>query len=103
MGNIDIETDSWKGFYFGVNGGGGIASDTINQSATYSTTAYPISGLLSTQSRYSLTGGEFGGQVGYNFQRSSWLIGAEGDVEWASLSSSSNTYCSPSASLPFFL
>ncbi len=95
---IDIDANPWNGFYLGINGGGGIAADAVSQRATYGTTAFPVSTLLSTRSRYSLSGGEFGGQVGYNVQHGSWLIGAEGDIDWASLSSSSNDYCTPSAS-----
>ena len=102
MGNDSIETAPWQGLYFGINAGGGIASDNVNQSVTYSTASFPSSELLNTQSRYSLAGGMFGGQIGYNQERYSWVMGVEGDIEWVSLGNPSNNHCSPSVSSAVF-
>jgi outer membrane immunogenic protein len=75
---------SWTGFYIGINGGGSIASN----SSTFSNTAIPpdttpsVVQLNETLKR-SLTGGLFGGQIGYNWQFGpAWVIGAEADWQW---------------------
>ena len=73
---------SWTGFYIGVNGG--YAGDEFK---------YPFSGyydeLISGSGSASLTSSGFlgGVQAGYNWQLApSWLIGAEADIDAASIS-----------------
>lgn len=62
---------SWTGFYVGINGGAGWAD-------TDSVFAAGI-GL-------DMTGGFFGGQIGYNWQFGQFVIGAEIDGQWANIS-----------------
>lgn len=63
---------TWSGFYAGVNAGYGwnTGDDVI------------INGV-----RFSNNDGGFvgGGQLGYNYQIGSFVIGAEGDLQWADL------------------
>lgn len=67
---------NWTGFYIGVNGGGGLGT-----SAWDSTTSF------------SLTGGEVGGTIGYNYQMGWAVIGAEGDIDWASIKGTTAVGC----------
>ena len=59
---------SWTGFYVGLNGGWG--------------------GGSSGGDFGSPTGGLVGGTVGYNYQISQFVIGVEGDWDWADLNKS---------------
>lgn len=65
---------SWSGFYIGANGGYGWSTSS-NQLA------------LSDDSPTGLhsKGGFGGGQIGYNFQFSQWVVGVEADFQGASI------------------
>jgi outer membrane immunogenic protein len=74
---------SWTGFYIGANVGGawGNSSDT-NAFFAATTGNYGISGILA------------GGQVGYNWQFNSFVLGLESDVDWSGVrGSTSNGLC----------
>jgi outer membrane immunogenic protein len=92
---------SWSGFYIGLNAGGGVGMDSSAQSASFTSAALATNGLLSSTNRYNPTGWVFGGQVGYNYQISSWLIGVEADWQWASQKDSASN-CTPAATIGFF-
>ena len=72
---------SWTGFYAGLNAGGGFGPTNWN-SAT---------GLLGIVSGSTFAGAGnnngflLGGQLGYNYQIGSWVIGAEADAGWSDL------------------
>ncbi|MCR6672231.1 outer membrane protein [Devosia ginsengisoli] len=62
----------WSGFYAGVSGGYGFGSQTVQ----------PAPGAAATNN----TGGwNLGGQVGYNMDMGGFIIGAEGDLQWANV------------------
>ena len=63
---------TWTGVYFGVNGGLGWAN-------------------TSNSSFGNLTGGAFGGTVGGNVQMGQFVVGAEGDWDWAGVSNTSRS------------
>jgi outer membrane immunogenic protein len=84
---------SWTGFYVGLNAGvhcfaekdinvasvgvfnpPGFNPDIMNQAAAGATTSLSSSGN-------DRCGGIGGGQIGYNWQFSNWLIGAEADIQ----------------------
>ena len=67
---------TWTGFYIGVNGGWGF-SGTDNNSFG------------------NINGGLVGGTVGYNYQMGQFVIGYEGDVDWADVRGSNFTYGLP--------
>jgi outer membrane immunogenic protein len=93
---------TWTGLYVGVNGGYGVGSGSLNQSFDFSSTALGANNLLNSSGRGALTGGLFGGQIGYNWQLSSpWLVGLEADWQWAS-QRNTTTNCTPPATLAFF-
>lgn len=60
---------SWTGFYIGGNAGGGMASSRFDDPCFYCSSAMPARGFF--------TGG---GQIGYNYQFGSGLVGIEADV-----------------------
>jgi outer membrane immunogenic protein len=69
---------TWSGFYLGVNGGG-----------AFGTSTWDTAGSINT------SGGLVGGTIGYNYQINHFVIGAEGDVDWASISGSTTTIACP--------
>ena len=90
---------TWTGFYAGLNIGGGWASNGGNDSyLPYADTTYPIGStpfagaspnlffLPGGGTTASNTGGVVGGgQVGYNYQFNSFVIGAETDFQGTSI------------------
>jgi outer membrane immunogenic protein len=69
---------TWSGFYLGVNGGG-----------AFGTSTWDTAGSINT------SGGFVGGTIGYNYQINHFVIGAEGDVDWAGISGSTTTAACP--------
>ncbi len=84
---------SWAGFYLGVNGGyGGNSGLGFNENVFFAT---PPTGINSWVNPYSvvngnstIAGGFGGGQLGYNFQFGSWVIGAEADLQGSNIQGS---------------
>ena len=67
---------SWTGFYLGINGGGGWGSsqwDGVDQ--------------------FDVSGGLIGATIGYNWQISRFVIGAEGDIDWSGIRGTTTTFC----------
>jgi len=60
---------NWTGLYMGVNGGYG-----------WGTTDWSALG-----SSFDVSGGLFGGQVGYNWQFGQFVYGLEGDIDWTDI------------------
>jgi outer membrane immunogenic protein len=76
---------SWTGFYVGGNVGGawGTSSATNPFFGFQTTGDYPTSGIIA------------GGQAGYNWQFSSWVLGLETDMDWSDVKgTTSNGICS---------
>jgi outer membrane immunogenic protein len=63
---------SWTGFYVGVNGGYGFGDFSGAGDAVF---GRPDGGLV-------------GGSVGYNYQIGQFVVGAEGDLDWADITNS---------------
>jgi len=86
---------NWTGFYIGVNGGyswGRSRSDAAFVTAPGGVAiAAPAGSVLG--SGFDLNGGLVGGQIGYNWQMANWLIGLEGDGQWASERGSTSFLC----------
>jgi len=71
---------TWTGFYAGVNLGGGWQSNVGDYDSTY----YILSGGAVSAANNS--GGVVGGgQIGYNYQFGSFLVGAEADFQGTSI------------------
>src|SRR6516225_9947594 len=60
----------WSGFYIGINGGGGTSSVDWN-----------LAGVADHGS-HTGTGGAFGAQFGYRWQRETWVVGVVTQVYW---------------------
>ena len=87
-----VPAPTWTGLYVGANGGWGWSN--INTTVTpfgpvpsppvvpHPVPTYPKDPTLSSNS----DGAVFGGQIGYNWQISSWVLGIEGDFDGASIS-----------------
>ena len=75
---------AWTGFYFGVQGGGawGASDETF-----YGAPNTPV--FLGTQN-YNLSGGIVGGLAGYDYQIGSFVVGLQGDYNWAAVSGRSD-------------
>jgi outer membrane immunogenic protein len=68
-----VVTQIWAGPYIGVNGGAvwhRMAVDTTDVGVPYDS------------ARTRVTGGTFGGQVGYNWQSQNFVYGLEADANW---------------------
>jgi outer membrane immunogenic protein len=75
---------SWTGFYIGVHGGGAWQG---NQNMTFQDPNGIIAPVGLNNVGNSAFGGVGGLQLGYNWQFApAWVVGAEGDFSWASLS-----------------
>lgn len=62
---------NWTGFYVGINGGGAWGTSTWDSTGGF-----------------DLSGGMIGGTIGYNWQTGPWVLGAEGDLDWANVKGS---------------
>jgi outer membrane immunogenic protein len=62
---------NWTGFYIGINGGGAWGTSTWDSTAGF-----------------DVSGGMIGGTIGYNWQTGPWVLGVEGDLDWASVKGS---------------
>jgi outer membrane immunogenic protein len=69
---------NWTGFYLGINGGWGNGH----------TRQLDTAGL--TTGNYNQSGGLVGGTIGYNWQVNSFVLGIEGDWDWAQINGSVN-------------
>src|SRR3974390_626736 len=66
---------NWAGFYVGVNAGGGMALGTIDDKSAF----------FGASDSFHRGVAEVGGQIGYNWQFGSTLLGIEADWNWNSL------------------
>jgi outer membrane immunogenic protein len=66
---------NWTGWYVGVNAGGGMAFGTIDDKSAF----------FSASDGFQRGFAEVGGQIGYNWQFGSTVLGIEGDWNWNSL------------------
>ena len=71
----------WSGFYVGVFGGGGYGNHNLNN-------ALGPAGFANYTINYSSTGGIAGGEIGYNVQSGSIVVGVEADGFWSGIKGS---------------
>ena len=67
---------NWTGLYVGINGGGAFGRSRWDSAGGFDT-----------------SGGMIGGTVGYNWQFGTWVVGLEGDLDWANIKGTRNTGC----------
>ena len=73
---VAIPVYNWTGFYIGINGGGGFGRSTWDSTGSF-----------------DISGGLVGGTVGYNYQFGQGVVGIEGDIDWADINGTTNTFC----------
>jgi outer membrane immunogenic protein len=73
---VAVPVYNWTGFYIGINGGGGFGRSQWDSTGNFNT-----------------SGGLVGGTVGYNYQFGQGVVGLEGDIDWADINGTTNTFC----------
>ena len=74
---------SWTGFYAGIEGGGNWGSSSF----------FDLKSNGPLTNSFGLSGGLFGGTVGYNYQVAPhWVIGIEDDLSWTDKSGSAHDF-----------
>jgi outer membrane immunogenic protein len=88
---------TWTGFYVGVNAGWGWRED--NEETVFLTPGPGTGGLVGTLVFPDSGDGGFtgGGQIGYNYQIGSFVIGAEADIQYADTDQDQNVVFVPGA------
>jgi outer membrane immunogenic protein len=81
---------SWTGFYVGANAGWGWARGGSAESCINSTTGNSSGCAVFPDSALSADGFFGGGQAGYNWQVSNWVLGIEADFQGADIKGSSS-------------
>ena len=83
---------SWQGFYSGANGGFAWGSSCW----TFVDTVPPgLGGPSAAEGCHDPSGGIVGGQVGYDWQLSNWVLGLEAQGDWASLQGQNVSFAFP--------
>jgi outer membrane immunogenic protein len=78
----------WSGFYLGVNGGWGSSRNCWDQLS-------PAGAFIVAEGCHDATGGVAGGQIGYRWQSSAFVVGVEAQGDWADLSGSNQIVLNP--------
>ena len=73
---VAMQVYNWTGFYIGINGGGGFGRSQWDSTGSF-----------------DISGGLVGGTVGYNYQFGQGVVGLEGDIDWADINGTTNTFC----------
>ncbi len=83
---------NWSGIYVGINGGYGFGSSGLTTTGT----------ALDSGCNFNLSGGKRRRQLGFNYQINQFVMGVEGDFDWAGPSqcSTSNGICGGAAFAP---
>ena len=89
---VAVPVFTWSGLYVGANAGYGFAGDgtvttTGNQAITTSNVA---NGFRPASQKLEADGFVIGGQIGYNYQIGSMVLGLETDIQYTDLSKSSS-------------
>lgn len=86
---IPYVAPSWTGLYVGVNAGGGWTSHDEDVTGTNRISSAIIS-AGAIPSKFDTRGGGalVGGTVGYNYQINNFVVGAEGDIDYAHIGGS---------------
>jgi outer membrane immunogenic protein len=84
---------NWTGFYVGGNAGGAWGDDPVTYTPLYSgaPAGFPAVAAANGSSTFRPTGFTAGGEAGYNWQVSRWVLGVEADIEYLDLKSSFTT------------
>ena len=78
----------WSGFYIGGNGGWGSARNCWDF-------VTPTGALVGAEGCHDATGGTAGGQIGYRWQTGTFVVGVEGQGNWADFKGSNGSVLLP--------
>ena len=78
----------WSGFYIGANGGWGSARNCWDF-------VTPTGALIGAEGCHDATGGTAGGQIGYRWQTGTFVVGVEGQGNWADFKGSNGSVLLP--------
>lgn len=81
---------TWTGFYVGANIGGSWGNSSSSFAVTDATTGV---GRNVSSSDFDMNGVIGGGQVGYNWQNSNWVLGLEADIQASSQKGIGTSIC----------
>ena len=84
---------NWSGFYVGLNAGGAGGDDPVTYTPLYSgaPAAFPAVAAANGSPIFHPAGVTAGGQAGYNWQASQFVLGIEADIEYLDLKSAFTT------------
>jgi outer membrane immunogenic protein len=80
---------NWTGFYIGANGGWGSSHNCWD---------FVTVGAVVRDGCRDATGGLIGGQIGYRWQAGQWVLGLEGQGDWADLTATRISLIAPAFS-----
>jgi outer membrane immunogenic protein len=91
---VAVPVFTWTGFYVGVNAGGAFSTNSNRDDFTTNGAfvgATSLTGFSAVSTRDNdRSGFAGGGQIGYNYQMGSWVIGVEADIQGTSFGSNRN-------------
>jgi outer membrane immunogenic protein len=88
---------AWGGFYIGLNAGGASSHNCWNDTNSL---GFPVPGAPS-EGCHDATGALAGGQIGYRWQTTTWVLGLEAQGDWANLKGSNTSMTGTFGRLPF--
>jgi outer membrane immunogenic protein len=80
---VVVPVYDWSGFYIGLNGGGAWSHECLTITNVAGNAVFPNS-----EGCHDATGGLAGGQFGYRWQITNWVVGVEAQGDWADLKGS---------------
>jgi outer membrane immunogenic protein len=88
---------NWGGFYLGLDAGGASSHNCWNVTNSLGT---PVPAAPS-EGCHDATGALAGGQIGYRWQMTNWVLGVEAQGDWANLKGSNTSMTGTFGGLPF--
>src|SRR5207244_8121204 len=89
LGSMTTPVAAWRGFYVGVNAGGGFGNTGARETGLPNTGALALLASRDFTLNHNASGFVAGGQVGYNVQFDRWVVGIEADISGANIGGSS--------------
>ena len=73
----------WTGFYVGANGGYGWNSANVYYPPNDPASTLGVRSAQTPSTSYHVNGPLGGGQIGFNYQMTNWMVGVEADYQWS--------------------
>lgn len=89
LSSMSAPVASWRGFYVGVNAGGGFGTTAARETGLPTVGALALVASQDFTLNHNASGFLGGGQVGYNMQFDRWVLGIEADFDGANISGNS--------------